>query len=80
METVMPSKDNVSVSPAPTKYRPNAKERRAAHLAEISSKQGELKREASERRAKIAGKFAGPGNPAAPIPREPAGGRRSHPV
>ena len=79
-ETVMPSKDNVSVSPAPMKYRPSAKERRAAHLAEIATKQGELKREASERRAKIASKFAGGGKPAAPTSHKPAAGRRSHPA
>ena len=76
----MPSKVNVSVSPAPAKYRPSAKERRAAHLADIATKQGELKREASERRAKIAGKVAGGGDTAGTIPREPAGAGRSHPA
>jgi hypothetical protein len=72
----MPSKDNVSVSPAPAKYRPSAKERRAAHLAEIATKQGELKREASERRAKV----ASGGNTAGTLPRKPAGAGRSHPA
>jgi hypothetical protein len=48
----MPRKSTVSVSTKPPIYRLSAKERRAARLTEISNKQGELKREASERRAK----------------------------
>jgi len=50
----MASKNKVSVSTDPNAYRLSANERRAARAAEIANKQGELKREAAERRAKRA--------------------------
>ncbi len=48
----MATKHKVSVSVDSTKYRLTANERRAARLAEVANKQGDLKREAAERRAK----------------------------
>ncbi len=48
----MAPKSKVVVSSAPAMYRPSSNERRNARLAEIAGKQGELKREAAERRAK----------------------------
>ncbi len=48
----MAPKNKVVVSSAPAMYRPSSNERRAARQAEIAGKQGELKREAAERRAK----------------------------
>jgi hypothetical protein len=50
----MAPKNKVSVSSEPNTYRLSANERRAARLAEISNKQGDLKREAAERRARRA--------------------------
>jgi hypothetical protein len=50
----MPSKHKITVSTTPTTYRLSSNERRAARLAEIANKQGDLKREAAERRAKRA--------------------------
>jgi hypothetical protein len=48
----MAPKNKVVVSSGPTNYRLSSKERHAAHLAEISGKQSELKAEAAARRAK----------------------------
>jgi hypothetical protein len=48
----MATKHKVTVSSEPSIYRLSASERRAARTAEIASQQGELKREAAERRAK----------------------------
>jgi hypothetical protein len=48
----MASKHKVTVSTEPSIYRLSASERRAARTAEIANQQGELKREAAERRAK----------------------------
>ena len=50
----MAPKSKVVVSTAPAMYRPSSNERRAARLAEIAGKQGELKAQAAERRAKRA--------------------------
>lgn len=50
----MAAKHKVSVSTDPQTYRLSANERRAARAAEIANKQGQLKREAAERRAKRA--------------------------
>lgn len=50
----MATKHKVKVSTDPTSRRLTSSERREARLAEISGKQGELKREAAERRAQRA--------------------------
>ncbi|MGZ4173237.1 MAG: hypothetical protein ACXVQR_02050 [Solirubrobacteraceae bacterium] len=50
----MAAKHKVKVSTDPTNRRLTSSERREARLAEISGKQGELKREAAERRAQRA--------------------------
>jgi hypothetical protein len=42
----------------PSRYRPNAAERRAARIASLSTKQAELKQEAADRRAARASKAA----------------------
>jgi hypothetical protein len=47
----MAARHKVTVSTQPTSHRPTNAERRAAHVAAISNKQAELKREAAERRA-----------------------------
>jgi hypothetical protein len=47
----MATKHKVTVSSAPTRYALTSAERHAARVAEIANKQGELKREAAERRA-----------------------------
>jgi hypothetical protein len=50
----MATKHKVKVSTAPTRYSLTSAERHAARVAEIANKQGELKRQAAERRAKRA--------------------------
>jgi hypothetical protein len=50
----MATKHKATVSSEPSIYRLSAIERRAARTAEIASQQGELKREAAERRARRA--------------------------
>lgn len=50
----MAVKEKVTVSVQPTTRRPSSAERRAAHIATVSTQQAELKREAAERRAKRA--------------------------
>jgi hypothetical protein len=50
----MAAKKKMTVSIKPPNYRPSSAERRAAHLASISTKQADLKREAAERAAKRA--------------------------
>ncbi len=50
----MAAKQKVTVSVQPTTHRPSAAERRAAHIATVSTQQAELKREAADRRAKRA--------------------------
>jgi hypothetical protein len=50
----MAVKQKVTVSVQPTTGRPSSAERRAAHMATVSTQQAELKREAAERRAKRA--------------------------
>lgn len=50
----MAARHKVKVSTDPTNRRLTSSERREARLAEISGKQGELKREAAERRAQRA--------------------------
>jgi hypothetical protein len=54
----MAKKNKVSVSTEPKTYRLTTNERRAARLAEISTQQADLKREAAERRAKRADQAA----------------------
>lgn len=48
----MAQRHRVTVSTQTQSYRMTADERRAARVAEIAGKQGDLKREAAERRAK----------------------------
>ena len=50
----MATRHKIKVSTDPTNRRLTSSERREARLAEISGKQGELKREAAERRAQRA--------------------------
>jgi hypothetical protein len=50
----MATRSKIKVSTDPTNRRLTSSERREARLAEISGKQGELKREAAERRAQRA--------------------------
>jgi hypothetical protein len=50
----MAAKNNMTVSMKPTNHRPSSAERRAAQISALSTKQAELKREAAERRAKLA--------------------------
>jgi len=59
----MAPKNKVSVSTDSQTYRLSANERRAARVAEIANKQGELKREAAERRAKRAEQTEGANPP-----------------
>jgi anti-sigma factor RsiW len=76
----MAGKDNVSASSKPTAYRLSANERRAAHLAEISNQQGDLKREAAARRAKRANESQVKGKASKnAVSRPPAAARRSNP-
>ena len=56
----MAQKRKVTVSTQRETYRPTADERRAARFAEVASKQGKLKQEAAERRAKRAQQAAAP--------------------
>lgn len=76
---LMAPKSKVVVSTAPAMYRPSSNERRAARLAEIAGKQGELKREAAERRAKRE-REAGPNGtePAAQVPHTTASTSRAN--
>lgn len=75
----MATRHKVSVSNDPTKHRLTSNERRAARLAEISNKQGDLKREAAERRAKAAKQAGAKGNSStASGPRRAASARRSN--
>ena len=60
----MATKHKVTVSTSPTNYRLSSNERRAARLAEIANKQGDLKREAAERRAKRAAEAVATDSPA----------------
>jgi hypothetical protein len=48
----MPRKTNLNVSTSPPKPGLSSAERNAIRIAETASRQGELKREAAERRAK----------------------------
>jgi hypothetical protein len=59
----MAARNKVTVSTRPTNPRGTTAERRAAHIASLSTKQAELKQEAAERRAKRA---ASPPPPPAP--------------
>jgi hypothetical protein len=47
----MAVRQKVTVSMQPMARRPSAAERRAAHIATVSTEQAELKHEAAERRA-----------------------------
>ena len=47
----MPARHKVTVSMQPTNHRLSSAERRAAHIASVSTKQAELKQEAAERAA-----------------------------
>ena len=70
----MATKHKVIVSTGPANNRgTTTAERRAAHLAALSTQQAELKQEAAERRAKR----ADPKGPAASMPRKAAAARRS---
>jgi hypothetical protein len=73
----MAQRHRVTVSTQTQSYRMTADERRAARVAEIAGKQGDLKREAAERRAKrereAPAKSAAP--PVAPRRKVPATGR-----
>ena len=70
----MAARHKVTVSTRPTNPRGTTAERRAAHIASLSTKQAELKQEAAERRAKRAN------NPPPPsTPRKTAAARRSNP-
>ena len=62
----MAARHKVKVSTDPTNRRLTSSERRDARLAEISGKQGELKREAAERRAQRSA--AADGSASAPAP------------
>jgi hypothetical protein len=64
----MAARHKVKVSSDPTNRRLTSSERREARLAEISGKQGELKREAAERRAQRATEDGGPDANAASVP------------
>jgi hypothetical protein len=70
----MAQRHRVTVSTQTQTYRMTADERRAARVAEIAGKQGDLKREAAERRAKR--ERQAPANSAAP----PAARRRKIPA
>lgn len=72
----MPRKNKVSVTTEPTKYRLSSSERRAAQLAEISGKQGDLKREAAERRARRAQDSGEHGDASAPSTPGPGAAER----
>ena len=48
----MAARNKVTVSTRPTNPRGTTAERRAAHIASLSTQQAELKQEAAERRAK----------------------------
>ncbi len=50
----MAAKNKVTVSTQPTTRRGTTAERRAEHIASLSTKQADLKREAAERRAQRA--------------------------
>jgi hypothetical protein len=69
----MAAKHKVTVSTQPTTRRGTTAERRAAHIASLSTKQAELKQEAADRRAKRA-----ENPPAASTPRKKAAVRRSN--
>jgi hypothetical protein len=60
----MAQRHRVTVSTQTQTYRMTADERRAARVAEIAGKQGDLKREAAERRAQR--ERQAPANSAAP--------------
>jgi hypothetical protein len=57
----MAQRHKVSISTHKDTYRPTADERRAARNAEVAGKQGQLKREAAERRALREQQVAAPG-------------------
>jgi hypothetical protein len=71
----MAAKHKITVSSQPTNHRPSSAERRAAEIASLSTRQGELKREAAERRAQRANKSV-PAPP--PGPRKVPTARRSN--
>jgi hypothetical protein len=73
----MAQRHRVTVSTQTQSYRMTADERRAARVAEIAGKQGDLKREAAERRAQRE-RQAPANSPAPPVARRrkvPATGR-----
>jgi hypothetical protein len=69
----MAVKQKVTVSMQPMARRPSSAERRAAHIATVSTEQAELKHEAAERRATRAMKS---NPPATSVPRKSATARR----
>ena len=69
----MAVKEKMTVSVQPTARRPSSAERRAAHIAAVSTEQAELKHEAAERRANRA---MNSNPPAASMPRKSATARR----
>jgi hypothetical protein len=66
----------VTVSMQPMSRRPSSAERRAAHIATVSTEQAELKHEAAERRANRANRAINSNPPAASVPRKSATARR----
>jgi hypothetical protein len=70
---MMAARNKVTVSTRPTNPRGTTAERRAAHIASLSTQQAELKQEAADRRAKRANN-----PPAASTPRKTAAARRSN--
>jgi hypothetical protein len=61
----MTIQQKVTLSMQPMPRRPSSAERRAAHIATVSTEQAELKHEAAERRANRA---KNSNAPAAPVP------------
>jgi hypothetical protein len=55
---VMAAKHKVTVSIRPTNHQLSTAERRAAHIASLSTQQAELKQEAADRRVQRATKTA----------------------
>jgi hypothetical protein len=75
----MAQRHKVSYSVQRDSYRLTAEERRAARVAGIAGKQGELKREAAERRAQRAAESEKPSvNSPAPSRRKVLSARRSN--
>ena len=69
----MAVRQKVTVSALPIARRPSSAERRAAHIATVSTEQAQLKHEAAERRANRA---MNSNAPAASVPRKSATARR----